>query len=169
MLFKTPTSHFFSCGSSEGTTALNSFDGALLQANIGNTNLIRVSSMIPPRCRLFEPHTLPQGALVPAAYASITSEQPGEIISAAIAAAYPKDKKQAGLVMEYASQGSKEEIEAVACRMAEEGLMMRGLEVKNIRSIAVQHRVERIGTAFAAVVLWDLEEEEEEDFSTTLP
>ena len=41
--------------------------------------------------------------------------------------------------------------------MAEEGLKMRGLEVKEIRSVAVQHKVEKTGTAFASVVLWDLE------------
>ena len=157
MIFKTPTTHFFTCGSSEGLTQLNSFDGALLDAGIGNTNLVKMSSIVPPKSKLVEPHAIPQGALVPVAYAAITTDMPGEVISAGVAAAYPTDESQAGLIMEYSSRGHKEDIEAIVRRMAEEGIKMRGLEVKEIRSIAVQHRVEKIGTAFAAVVLWDEE------------
>jgi len=157
MIFKTPTTHFFTCGSSEGFTQLNSFDGALLAARIGNTNLVKMSSIVPPKSKLVEPHNLPQGALVPVAYAAITSDMPGEVISAGVAAAYPTDENHAGLIMEYSSRGHKEDIEAIVRRMAEEGLKMRGLEVKEIRSISVQHKVEKIGTAFASVVLWDEE------------
>ncbi len=40
--------------------------------------------------------------------------------------------------------------------MAGEGLSRRGLEVREIRSIAVQHRVETFGAAVAAVILADL-------------
>lgn len=157
MIIKTPTTHFFTCGSSEGYTQLNSFDGSLLAARIGNTNLVKMSSIVPPKSKLVEPHPIPQGALVPVAYAAITSDLPGEVISAGVAAAYPVDESQAGLIMEYSSRGHKEDIEAIVRRMAEEGLKMRGLEVKEIRSISVQHKVEKIGTAFAAVVLWDEE------------
>ncbi|PLY02146.1 MAG: arginine decarboxylase, pyruvoyl-dependent [Desulfuromonas sp.] len=157
MIFKTPTTHFFTCGASEGLTQLNSFDGALLDAKIGNTNLVKMSSIVPPRSKLVEPHPLPQGALIPVAYAAITTDMPGEVISAGVAAAFPTDENHAGLIMEYSSRGHKEDIEAIVRRMAEEGIKMRGLEVKEIRSIAVQHRVEKIGTAFAAVVLWDEE------------
>jgi len=157
MIFKTPTSHFFTCGSAEGMTQLNSFDGALLNAEIGNTNLVKMSSIVPPHCRLVEPHALPQGALIPVAYAAITTDMPGEVISAGVAAAYPADETKAGLIMEYSSRGHKEDIEGIVRRMAEEGLRMRGLEIREIKSIAVQHRVEQIGTAFAAVVLWDVE------------
>ena len=155
MLMKTPTTHFFACGSSEGYTQLNSFDGALLKAGIGNTNLVKMSSIVPPGCKMVEAHPLPQGALVPVAYASICSDMPGEVISAGVAAAYPADEKQAALIMEYSSRGHKADIESIARKMAEEGMKMRGLEIKEIRSIAVQHKVEKIGTAFAAVVLWD--------------
>ncbi len=155
MIFKTPTTHFLTCGSGEGGTRPNSFDGALLQAQIGNTNLVRTSSIVPPKSRFVEPHPLPQGALVPVAYAAISSEMPGELMSAGVAVAYPADPSQAGVIMEYASRGHKEDIEAIARRMAEEALKMRGQPIGQIRSIAVQHRVENIGTALAAVVLWD--------------
>ena len=116
---------------------------------------MKIRAIIPPKSRLVEPHALPPGALVPVAYAAITSDLPGEVISAGIAAAYPTDAEKAGLVMEYSARGHKEDIEAIVRRLAEEGLKMRGLEVKDIRSISVQHKVEKIGTAFAAAVLWD--------------
>ena len=155
MLIKTPTIHFLTCGTSEGYTQLNAFDGALLQAGVGNANLMKMSSIIPPGCRFVEPQQLPPGALVPAAYAEITSDLPGEVISAGVAAAYPGDDSQPGLIMEYSASGHKEDIEAIVRRMASEGLQMRGLETKEIRSLAVQHKVEKVGAAFACVVLWD--------------
>ena len=48
MIFKTPTQYFLVSGASDGYMPLNAFDGALLQAGIGNTNLVRMSSIVPP-------------------------------------------------------------------------------------------------------------------------
>ncbi len=36
-------------GSAEGTSELNAFDNALLNAGIGNLNLIKVTSILPPQ------------------------------------------------------------------------------------------------------------------------
>lgn len=155
MVIKTPTKFFFVKGKSEGYKPLNAFDGALLDAGVGNTNLVKMSSIIPPRCEEIEPITLPPGALVPVAYASITSEKPGEIISAAVAAAFPEDEDYPALIMEYADKASKDEVEKIVRKMAEEGMKMRGKSVKKIKSVAVEHTVEKVGCAFAAVVLWD--------------
>jgi arginine decarboxylase len=157
MIFTTPTTHFFTCGSSEGPTRPNAFDGALLAAGLGNVSLVRTGSILAPENRLVERHPLPQGALVPAACAAITSDLPGEVISAGVAVAYPAEGGQASVVMEYSAPGHKEDIEGIVRRMAEEALRMRDLEVREIRSISVQHRVRKIGTALAAVVLWDEE------------
>jgi len=52
MLCNTPTKFFMATGSSEGYTELNSFDGALLNAGIGNTNLVKMSSIVPPHCQV---------------------------------------------------------------------------------------------------------------------
>ena len=155
MVIKTPTKFFFVKGSSEGFMPLNAFDGALLNAGIGNTNLVKMSSIIPPKCQEVEPMPLPQGSLVPVAYAYITSQTPGEIISAAVAAAFPEDTDHAALIMEYAAKGHEKEIEEKVREMALEGMKLRGKRVKSIKSIAVEHQVMRCGAAFAAVVLWD--------------
>ncbi len=154
MLCQTPNIHFLVRGSAEGFSPLNSFDAALLAAGIGNTNLVKMSSIIPPRSREVSPRSLPYGALVPVAYAAITSTLAGEKIAAAVAAALPVDESKPGLIMEYSSRGHAEEVENIVRKMAAEGMQLRGEEPREIRSVAVQHAVEKVGTAFAAVVLW---------------
>jgi arginine decarboxylase len=151
---QTPTKYFLVAGVGEGYTPLNSFDTALLNAGIGNTNLVKMSSIIPPNCKEVSPLPLPFGALVPVAYASITTDLSEEVISAAVAVAIPEDIEKPGLIMEYSSRGRKEDIENIVRNMAQKGMEMRGEKIKDIKSISIQHRVKKTGTAFAAVVLW---------------
>ena len=154
MITRIPDAYFFAQGASEGNMPLNAFDGALLASGIGNTNLIKVSSIIPPGAKLIEPVSIPYGALVPAAYASITSSIKGQAISAAVAAALPEDASMPGLIMEYSATGPSEEIEQMCRDMAVEGLEMRDLKAGRVESAAITHHVENVGAAFAAVVLW---------------
>jgi len=150
-----PTRYFLASGTSEGYTSLNAFDGALLQAGIGNTNIVKMSSIVPPHCKLVAPIALPPGALVPAAYAAITSDVPGEIISAGVAVALPEDEDQNGLIMEYSAKGERHKIEEIVRNMAVEGMKLRRWEIKDLKSIAIEYRVKKIGAVLAAVVLWD--------------
>lgn len=158
MIIKTPTTHTFVTGASEGYSPLNAFDAALLKAGVGNTNLVKMSSIVPPNTREIPVSELrlPPGALVPVAYASMESDIPGSIICAAVAAAWPTDPSKPGLIMEYHAHGHREDAESVVRKMAEEGLRMRGWEIKEIKSAAIDHTVQKHGAAFAAVVLWDL-------------
>ncbi|MEW6374217.1 MAG: arginine decarboxylase, pyruvoyl-dependent, partial [Thermodesulfobacteriota bacterium] len=121
-------------------------------------NLVKMSSIVPPRCQLIAPVPLPPGSLIPTAYASITSDVPGEIISSAVAVALPKELDYPGLIMEYSARGSKAKIEETVRRMALEGMKLRGREIKDLNSIAVEHKVQKVGATLAAVVLWDKEE-----------
>jgi len=162
VIIKTPTHYFMVSGASEGFTSLNAFDGALLRAGIGDTNLVKMSSIVPPRCQLISPVALPAGSLVPTAYASITSDVPGQIISSAVAVALPEKPDYPGLIMEYSARGPKAEIEETVRQMAIEGMKIRGRVIKDLNSIAVEHRVRKVGTTLAAVVLWEVEEEEAE-------
>ncbi len=157
MIIVTPTTHTFVSGASEGYTPLNAFDGALLAAGVGNTNLVKMSSIVPPGSREVPVAslTLPPGALVPVAYAAMESDIPGSMICAGVAAAWPRDTSRPGLIMEYHAHGHREDAESVVRRMAEEGMKKRGWEIREIRSVAIDHRVEKIGAVFAAVVLWD--------------
>lgn len=158
MIIKTPTHYFLVSGASEGFSSLNAFDGALLRAGIGDTNLVKMSSIVPPLCKLISPVPLPPGSLVPTAYASITSDVSGETISSAVAVALPKESHYPGLIMEYSARGTKAEIEERVRRMALEGMKLREREIKELKSIAVEHKVQKVGATLAAVVLWDREE-----------
>ena len=154
MIFKTPTQYFLVSGASDGYTPLNAFDSALLQAGIGNTNIVKMSSIVPPHCQMISPIALPPGALVPAAYAALTSDVPGETISAGVALALPEDENQNGLIMEYSAKGERLQIEETVRNMAMEGMKLRGWPIKELKSIAIEYKIKKIGAVLAAVVLW---------------
>jgi len=156
MLFKTPTHYFLVEGHAEGYMELNAFDAALLDAGVGNTNLVKMSSILPPGCRRIEPPPLPAGSLVPVAYAAITCSVPGEVISAGVAVAIPEDPVKPGLIMEYSAYGRSDIVEEIVVRMAEEGMKVRGVAVKEVQRAVVEHKVVNKGAAFAAVVLWEV-------------
>ncbi|WP_423792815.1 pyruvoyl-dependent arginine decarboxylase [Methanocaldococcus indicus] len=141
-------------GKGEGETELNAFDRALLDAGVGNVNLVKMSSIMPPKAELVEIPKLPMGALVPIAYGCITSKEPGELIAAAVSVAFPKDEEKCGLIMEFSGKCSKKEAEERVREMAKIGFEMRGWDIKKIESIAIEHEVEKIGCAFAGAVLW---------------
>lgn len=154
MMTATPTKYFFAKGFSEGLTKLNSFDNALIAAGIGDTNLIRLSSIVPPSCREIEPLKLPGGAFIPTAYASLTSDEPGQIISAAVAIGIPEDDRLAGLIMEFSSPREADYVEEFSRQMVKEGFRYRNRGLKEIKSVVVSTKVEKIATVFAGVVLW---------------
>lgn len=157
MIIKTPTKFFLVSGSSEGFSLLNAFDGALLASGVGDTNLVKMSSILPPGCEEMKqpPIPLPQGALVPVAYASLYSDVPGETISAAVAIGIPEDPNRAGLIMEYSARAEEGVVLAQVKKMVEKGMELRKRPIKEIKAISSTCRVGSIGAAFAGVVLWD--------------
>ncbi|MDD4171144.1 MAG: arginine decarboxylase, pyruvoyl-dependent [Syntrophomonas sp.] len=147
-----PKKYFVTAASSEGETSLTAFDGALLKARVGNTNLLRVSSILPPGCQ-FEPDLeIPPGSLLPIAYGSITSSDHGDIISAAVGVGIKQGSF--GVIMEFSGKCSKKEAEAKVTRMVEEAFRIRGIELDEVKVASTEHVVENIGCAFAAVPLW---------------
>ena len=140
-------------GHAEGGTALNAFDNALLAAGIGNINLLRISSIVPPEADLVELPAIRPGALVPAAYVSIESATPGQIISAAVGLGLPVDPAQPGVIMEFSGVGDRAAAEATVRQMVEEAFRVRQSAVREVRVAATEHRVERLGCAVAAALL----------------
>jgi len=157
MIIKTPSKYFLVSGASDGYSLLNAFDGALLASGVGDTNLVRMSSILPPDCVELDPKPLPlpQGALVPVAYATISSDVPGTIISSAVAVGIPEDPALAGLIMEFSAKREKEYVEYQVKRMVVEGMKLRNRAIKEIKSVSATFEVKTIGATFAAVVLWD--------------
>lgn len=141
-------------GEGDGQMVLNAFDNALLNAGIGDTNLVRMSSIVPPGAKLMKSIQLPKGGLIPVAYAHIDSNQPGETISAAVAVALPEDPTQAGVIMEYEAKAPLKEVEAVVRQMAVDAFAMRNRAIGQLLSTGVEHVVEKCGAVFAGVVLW---------------
>jgi arginine decarboxylase len=141
-------------GAAEGGTALNAFDNALLAAGIGNVNLIKVSSIVPPEVDIVPLPQIRPGALVPTAYAAMTSETPGETIAAAVGYALPEDRTKAGVIMEYHDRADRRQAEEAVRAMLDEAFLVRGERIRDLRVVAVEHRVMRIGCALAAVALF---------------
>ncbi len=140
-------------GNAEGSTPLNAFDNALLAAGIGNINLIKISSILPPGVDLVPLPKIKLGAVVATAYAAMTSEVPGEVVAAAVGWARPHDPKKNGVIMEFHDKATREEAERMIVQMLEEAFRVRGERIKDMQVFAVEHRVERTGCALAAVTL----------------
>ncbi|MEW6523209.1 MAG: arginine decarboxylase, pyruvoyl-dependent [Bacillota bacterium] len=151
-MLPTPSKFCLVSGSSEGTTKLNAFDGALLRAGIGNVNLVKLSSILPPGAVSVEKLDIPPGSLVPTAYGYIASELAGQKIAAAVAVGL--NGRSFGVIMEHSRVGSAAEAEAEVRAMVEEAFRMRGLQLTGVKVASVEHVVERTGCAFAAVALW---------------
>lgn len=139
-------------GSSEGDSLLTAFDKALLKAGVGNINIIRVTSILPPGAEYNPELEIPPGSLVPTAFASIVSDEPGKTISAAVGVGVADNSY--GVIMEYSDFVTKEEAEEKIRSMVREAFQVRGLELREIKISASQHTVLKIGCALAAVPLW---------------
>lgn len=155
MVFARPDKFFLAAGYAEGLTELNAFDNALMQAGIGNVNLIRISSILPPAAVELVPQPkLPYGALVPTAFAEESSEVAGTVVSAAVAAGIPADPELPGVIMEHHIQGPEEQCRKEVVAKVEEAFRMRGFKLADIRVASASGTVKHIGSAMAAVVLW---------------
>lgn len=156
MIITQPTHYFLVSGAAEGFSPLNAFDHALLAAGVGDTNLVKMSSILPPSCQVIEPVKLPYGALVPVAYADMVSSTPGETIASAVAIGIPSDPTLPGLIMEHHGVGSLKDTEAKVREMAIQGMKHRNREIREVVSLGVEHVVSEHGAAFAGVVLWKI-------------
>lgn len=152
-MLETPSKYTLVAAAAEGPTRLNAFDNALLAAGIGNMNLLRVSSILPPGAAEVDKLAMPQGSLLPTAYGAIESEQTGELIAAAIGVGIGDDD-ECGVIMEFSGRCSAEDAEAEIQRMLEAAFVARGRTLKETKIRSSAHRVQRIGCAFAAAALW---------------
>ncbi|RJQ09229.1 MAG: arginine decarboxylase, pyruvoyl-dependent [Bacillota bacterium] len=149
-----PDSYTLVAASAAGQTKLTAFDRALLDAGVGNLNLIRVSSVLPPGAAHRPVLSLPPGALCPIAYGTIASSAPGVTIAAAVAVGIREGSF--GMIMEFSGECRKEEAEIAVRAMVDEAFASRGLpldEVK-VRSTEITVPEGKAACAFAGVPLW---------------
>lgn len=139
-------------GVGEGKTRLTAFDKALLAAGIGNLNLLKVSSILPPDCEYAEKLEIPPGSLTPTAYGALISDIPGEVISASVGVGVSEDSF--GVIMEFSGKCTKAEAEERVSAMVREAFEIRGMVPVEVRALAVETSVSNVSCAFAAAALW---------------
>ncbi len=85
-----------------GGTKLSAFDDALYNSNVGNFNLVKVSSIIPPNSKKLDslPSELPEGSIIHCAYSVEISNEINRWIVSNIGIAIPDNFKQSGVIME---------------------------------------------------------------------
>lgn len=142
-------------GYGNGKTALNAFDNALQNSGVGEYNLIRVSSILPPLCKRTHKIEVPLGSLLPIAYSSICSDVCGEMITAAIGVGIPIDSNSIGVIMEHSIVGNPNEAERIVKQMVENAMANRRIAIKTIlvQSCGTTVNID-FSSAFAAVALW---------------
>ena len=137
-------------GKDEGPTKLNAFDNALSDAGIGDVNLIKVSSMLSKVTEVKELPKLKAGAMVNCVLSEITSDNPGDEITAVIAVAIGDEL---GCVVETTDiNKDKNDLIDEAKFMVTYMMEKRGVEIKELIIESSTTTVENIASVVASVV-----------------
>ncbi|MBR0472888.1 MAG: arginine decarboxylase, pyruvoyl-dependent [Methanosphaera sp.] len=137
-------------GASEGPTKLNAFDNALLEAKIGNVNLIPVSSMLPPNTQLVEMPPLEPGLMTNCVLSHQYSENPGDEIAAVIA--YCQAEEMGCVIETKGINKTIKELKEEAKFMAEYMMEKRQLTITDYKEIIQTHKVQEKASVVAALV-----------------
>ena len=137
-------------GNSEGPTELNAFDNALYNAEIGDVNLIKVSSMLEANTKIEKLPRLKAGSMVNCVLSSITSHNKGDELVACVAVAIGDEL---GCVVENDGLNrNPEEVKDGAIQMVKYMMNKRDVEIKELIVEEAHHTVKNIGSAIAAVI-----------------
>jgi len=104
-----PRMMFFTKGKGLHKDYLTSFELALREAEIADLNLVSVSSILPPLCRIVSrqegrKHLLP-GQVTFAIMARAATDEPNRLVAASIGLARPADESQHGYLSEHHPTG----------------------------------------------------------------
>jgi len=110
---RVPTKLFVTRGVGRAKAKLASFEAALRDAGIAEYNLVRVTSIFPPRCKIITREQgcklLDPGQILHIVLADNATNEPNRLIASAIGIAIPKDKNTYGYLSEHHSYGETEE------------------------------------------------------------
>ena len=108
-----PKRLFLTKGVGKHKERLTSFELALRDAGIAAQNLVRVSSIFPPNCKLITRKEglkyLNPGEVVFAVVAESSTREPHRLVASSIGVAIPADKNTYGYLSEHHSFGESEE------------------------------------------------------------
>lgn len=133
---------------------ITSFDKSLIMAGVGNYNLVRVSSIIPPNAFPTTTIDIPYGSVLYTAY-SVNITQKEELISSAVVVAVPLKSNDIGVIIEYSCRGNKNIALKKATELAEDAMQRRGINDFKLffNGIEIQGKSGFYSTTFAAVAL----------------
>lgn len=138
------------CGKDEGPTKLNAFDNALMNAGIGDVNLIKVSSMLSAKTVVQKLPKLKAGTMVNCVLSEITSDNPGDEITAVVAVAIGDEL---GCVVETTGiDKNLKDLEDKAEFMVRYMMEKRNVEIKDLIIKSSSTTVENIASVVASVV-----------------
>jgi len=108
-----PKEMFFTTGIGHHKDKLTSFELALRDAGIANFNIVRVSSIFPPHCKIISKEEglakLNAGQILFIVLSDIATNEFGRMIAASIGAAIPMDNSLHGYLSEYHEFGKTQE------------------------------------------------------------
>jgi arginine decarboxylase len=108
-----PREMFLTKGVGRHKERLASFEEALRNAQIAKYNLIHVSSIFPPNCKLVSPNKglkkLSAGQVVPVVIARAETNEKNRLIATSIGVAIPANKNQYGYLSEHHSFGETDD------------------------------------------------------------
>ena len=152
-LVPVPTRFFVTSGKGiNKTSELNAFDLALLQAGIGDANLVSVSSVLPIGIRQIDRVPIARGAITHAVLARYSGGE-GEVISAGIAYGFRADG-QGGYVAEAHLHGTQKSLKEFLRWRMQEIAHFRGVELRRIqyRTEELSIPMDHYGVCIAACV-----------------
>jgi len=107
-----PKKLFFTKGVGREKEKLASFEAALRNAGIEKYNLVKVSSILPPQCKIVSREAglkeLHRGQILFCILSENSSNEPNRLLAASVGCAIPADKSQYGYLSEHHSYGEKE-------------------------------------------------------------
>ncbi|OGQ49964.1 MAG: arginine decarboxylase, pyruvoyl-dependent [Deltaproteobacteria bacterium RIFCSPLOWO2_02_FULL_47_10] len=107
-----PTKIFLTKGAGKHREKLQSFEMALRDAGIAQYNLVRVSSIFPPGCRIISKNDgneqLKAGQVVFCVLSDNATNEPHRLVASSVGLATPKDRSNHGYLSEHHSFGQTE-------------------------------------------------------------
>ena len=104
-----PKKVFFTKGVGKHKHELQSFELALRNAGIEKSNLVSVSSIVPPNCKIISREKgveqLKAGQITHCVMSRNKTNEPNRLVGAAIGVAVPKERKTYGYISEHHSYG----------------------------------------------------------------
>ena len=107
-----PKEAFVTKGVGKHKEKLTSFEMALRDAKIAAFNLVRVSSIFPPNCKLITPASglkkMKPGQVVFCVISENSTDEPNRLIASSVGMAIPRDKRRHGYISEHHSFGQND-------------------------------------------------------------